>query len=603
MIELRHGPHDKIIELGGGQNRNPSCQVNVDVRQGPGVDFVADFDKPLPIKDEEWDGVFSQYVIEHISWRKVRSFLKEVFRILKPGGRVVFVTADTEAQTEWINTNGNGWDGKPLFESASCVIFGDQDYAENSHKNYMNHNIALDLFGGAGFEAVITQPYGERRTDMVITACKPQRTEEPIRPVKGDILVIETEKGLTTKDREDLFDKHYFNGGGKVGGYAREGYWDYPVHEVTLQHVLSRNPTSVLEIGCARGYILKRLQDRGITAYGIEISKHCHMTRVANNVQLQDICKTPWACNLEYRDFLDKYDLAFSIATFEHIPIEHLGDVLLELKRCTNRGLHGIDFGGKDDGFDKTHCTLRPREWWRELFDHYGLAAHEIVDKEELEKGEFPQQLLVGDGKVKLNVGSYTTMFHNGWVNMDIHDLGAFAQNFGYRFQRHDVKTGLPYSTGAVDLIYTSHFLEHLNYVEGLAFLRECRRVLKPSGVIRIAVPDAEMLMHSYDWASRDSEYKKDFTGPSYDLDDYNEINDGCASVPTPAAKLWSLLHEGHSACYDEETLSDVLKRAAITPVLSSFRKPHEESMGMEQISRETLDMFPCLSLYMNGIV
>jgi predicted SAM-dependent methyltransferase len=49
----------------------------------------------------------------------------------------------------------------------------------------------------------------------------------------------------------------------------------------------------------------------------------------------------------------------------------------------------------------------------------------------------------------------------------------------------------LPYATGSVDFIYSSHTLEHLFFSEAEAVLAEAARVLKPSGQIRLALPDA----------------------------------------------------------------------------------------------------------------
>ena len=89
-----------VIELGGGDK--PYFRPNLDVRPGPTVDIVADFNQPLPLNDGSYDGVFSCYCIEHISWRKVRLFLTEVFRILNDGGKAVFITANTKRQMEWV---------------------------------------------------------------------------------------------------------------------------------------------------------------------------------------------------------------------------------------------------------------------------------------------------------------------------------------------------------------------------------------------------------------------------------------------------------------------------------------------------------------------
>jgi predicted SAM-dependent methyltransferase len=53
-----------------------------------------------------------------------------------------------------------------------------------------------------------------------------------------------------------------------------------------------------------------------------------------------------------------------------------------------------------------------------------------------------------------------------------------------------DVRSGLPFVDEEVDEIYTSHFLEHLTGPECLKLLEECHRVLKPSGIMEIIVPD-----------------------------------------------------------------------------------------------------------------
>lgn len=582
-------PGTRILELGGGANRHPQVHCNVDARQVPGVDFTADFDKPLPIQDNEWDVVLAQYVIEHLSWRSVRQFIVEVFRILKVGGTVVVTTANTEAQFNWLKDHPEGWDGKESFDSFSCIIFGDQDYPENTHKNFMSPTVAMKLFQEAGFENITVSAYGERNTDMSIQARKINTNVLGSNVVRADApVVISDEKSVKkvtpSMNREEMFDKHYFNGGKKVGGYANEGYWDYPVHEITTAHILARKPESVLELGCARGYILKRIQDTGIRGHGLEISKHCYLTRAADNIVIRDVCKEPFTTGI-------MHDLCYSVAVLEHIPEQYLPHVIKEMQRTCKRGLHGIDFGHKDDGFDKTHTTLRPKGWWQSMFNYHAPNwPVEIVDKEELERGEFPAHVLKGDGKVKLNIGSFTCMYHNAWTNIDIHPLQDWAKANSYNFLQGDVRTGLPFQTNSVDLISSSHMLEHLSYREGLAFLRDCRRVLKHDGAMRIAVPDAELLMTLY-------------ANDPNALREMDEINDNAAASPTAAGKLWALLHDGHQACYDGETLIKLLGEAGFFARKSSFRSIGASAHpGLKQIIRETIDGFPCLSLYVDAV-
>lgn len=213
----------------------------------------------------------------------------------------------------------------------------------------------------------------------------------------------------------------------------------------------------------------------------------------------------------------------------------------------------------------------------------------EIMDKELLEQGKFPDDVLNGDGKIKLNVGSFLTMWHHGWINIDVHDLEAFAKQNGYKYMRHDVRAGLPFQTGSVSAITAVHMLEHLTAKEGMSFLRECRRVLSREGAMRLQVPDAGLLMDKWQEGT---------------LGEYDEINEGCSEASTSSQKLWELLHAGHSAIYDAMTLKKSLEDAGFIAIPSSFREVTTEhnEQAFSQIQRETLDTLPCITLVMDSV-
>jgi predicted SAM-dependent methyltransferase len=159
----------KVLELGGGAA--PMFHPNVDVRPcfdangHPTVDFTADFEKPLPITSDEWDGVLAKYVVEHLSWRSVARFIAEVHRITRPGGIAVFITANGEAQMRW--ALAQDWD-----ERVSQCLCGDQDYPENTHRVFFNPPWFARLCRAAGFSSVIVVPFGITGTDMIIEARK-----------------------------------------------------------------------------------------------------------------------------------------------------------------------------------------------------------------------------------------------------------------------------------------------------------------------------------------------------------------------------------------------------------------------------------------------
>jgi SAM-dependent methyltransferase len=50
--------------------------------------------------------------------------------------------------------------------------------------------------------------------------------------------------------------------------------------------------------------------------------------------------------------------------------------------------------------------------------------------------------------------------------------------------------TRLPLEDASVDVVYTSHMVEHLDRETAAAFFREALRVLRPGAVLRVAVPD-----------------------------------------------------------------------------------------------------------------
>ena len=57
-----------------------------------------------------------------------------------------------------------------------------------------------------------------------------------------------------------------------------------------------------------------------------------------------------------------------------------------------------------------------------------------------------------------------------------------------------NVMKTLPFASGSIDLILLEELIEHVGKDRGLALLRECFRVLKPGGTMRVATPDLDWL-------------------------------------------------------------------------------------------------------------
>lgn len=94
------------------------------------------------------------------------------------------------------------------------------------------------------------------------------------------------------------------------------------------------------------------------------------------------------------------------------------------------------------------------------------------------------------DKPVLVNIGC-GRVWHPYWINLDHQPTSPEVRPF-------DLRKPLPFESGTVDAVYASHLLEHLDRTEGARLMQECRRVLKPGGIVRIVVPDLEDLCKFY---------------------------------------------------------------------------------------------------------
>lgn len=81
--------------------------------------------------------------------------------------------------------------------------------------------------------------------------------------------------------------------------------------------------------------------------------------------------------------------------------------------------------------------------------------------------------------------------FHPDWVNVDIVPQDP-------QVMQHDLQSRLPFENSSFAAVYHSHVLEHIPKNQAAAFLGECHRVLAPGGVLRVVVPDLEMITRLY---------------------------------------------------------------------------------------------------------
>lgn len=150
----------------------------------------------------------------------------------------------------------------------------------------------------------------------------------------------------------------------------------------------------------------------------------------------------------------------------------------------------------------------------------------------------------------KLQIGSHVCVLP-GWLNTDLYPLSINAVAL-------DATKPFPLPEASFNYIFSEHQLEHIPYSEALGMLRECRRILRPGGKVRLAVPSLDRLVELVrqtrtDLQDRYIRYCTDFWWPSVQ-------NPGPCFAFNSAFMNW-----GHKFIYDEATLRNALESTGFT--------------------------------------
>ena len=90
---------------------------------------------------------------------------------------------------------------------------------------------------------------------------------------------------------------------------------------------------------------------------------------------------------------------------------------------------------------------------------------------------------------MKFNIGCGWRNFGDDWIHIDGGDYDHLDSNDIFITE---------YESNTADLIYASHFIEYLDREEVIPLLERWKEVLKPNGVMRLAVPDFEVYANLY---------------------------------------------------------------------------------------------------------
>ena len=130
------------------------------------------------------------------------------------------------------------------------------------------------------------------------------------------------------------YGEDYFDGSRDVGygGYRYDGRWQPVARDIVAQYGLKPGD-KVLDIGCAKGFLVKDLLAEGIDAYGLDVSEyallHCE-PEVVGRLQIGSAERLP---------FPDQsFDAVLAINTLHNLEKPDLIRALQEMERVSRNG-------------------------------------------------------------------------------------------------------------------------------------------------------------------------------------------------------------------------------------------------------------------------
>ena len=119
-------------------------------------------------------------------------------------------------------------------------------------------------------------------------------------------------------------------------------------------------------------------------------------------------------------------------------------------------------------------------------------ALSTLYRKKLLADSKFKASKMIFDrqnSQLKLEIGAGEKKGKNDWITLD---LSAKCDLYW------DLLLPLPFPKNSIDMIYSSHVLEHFTYEDLMRLLINCYGTLKVGGKFSVCVPDASIFINGY---------------------------------------------------------------------------------------------------------
>lgn len=140
--------------------------------------------------------------------------------------------------------------------------------------------------------------------------------------------------------------------------YERNEHWMTFFGNIADSIIRHLRPTSVLDAGCAMGFLVEALRERGVEAWGVDVSEYA-ISQVHESVR--DYCRLGSLAEPLPEPLPRRYDLVTCIEVIEHIPATEADKAIATLCQASDRLLLSTS---PFDYSEPTHVNVQPPENW-----------------------------------------------------------------------------------------------------------------------------------------------------------------------------------------------------------------------------------------------
>ncbi|WP_037368253.1 methyltransferase domain-containing protein [Selenomonas ruminantium] len=160
---------------------------------------------------------------------------------------------------------------------------------------------------------------------------------------------------------DSFFNKEYYQNCCGPIAYTDEHFPKF-FGQIADRIVEDLHPKTVLDAGCAMGYLVAALRDRGVEAWGIDISNYA-IGSVREDIK--PYCMVGSLTEKLPPSMPDKYDLVITIEVIEHMYEEDGKRAIENLCSLTDKIIFS---SSANDYTEYTHYNVQQREYWTRLF-------------------------------------------------------------------------------------------------------------------------------------------------------------------------------------------------------------------------------------------